>query len=120
MRQDRNAVISSSFASSGNLWKTICAPLHGGGQGFESPRLHSKYIDLQVKHEGWVEAPDKLRGLVLQLILQRVFRGAICAVQQGALLAKEQEKITAERIDRRGPRGSVLQAALMAVYLSPN
>jgi hypothetical protein len=53
---------------------------------------------LQVKREGWVEAPDKLRGLVLQPILQRVFRGAICAVQQGALLAREQEKITAERI----------------------
>ena len=58
----------------------------------------SKCIDLQVKREGWVEAPDKLRGLVLQPILQRVFRGAICAVQQGALLAREQEKITAERI----------------------
>ena len=76
----------------------LSPPLHGGGQGFESPRLHSKCIDLQVKREGWVEAPDKLRGLVLQPILQRVFRGAICAVQQGALLAREQEKITAERI----------------------
>jgi hypothetical protein len=45
-----------------------------------------------------VEASDKYRGLLLQPILQRVFRGAICAVQQGALLARVQEKITAERI----------------------
>jgi hypothetical protein len=45
-----------------------------------------------------VEAGELIRGLVLQPILQRVFRGAICAVQQGALLAREQEKITAERI----------------------
>jgi hypothetical protein len=72
--------------------------LHDGERGLESPRLHSKCIDLQVKRKGWVEAPDKLRGLVLQPILQRVFRGAICAVQQGALLAREQETITAERI----------------------
>ena len=52
-----------------------------------------------MKREGWVEAPDKLRGLVLQPILQRVIQGAVCAVQQGALLAREQqEKITAEQL----------------------
>ena len=38
-------------------------------------------------------------GYVLQPILQRVFLGAVCAVQQGALLAREQqEKITAEQL----------------------
>jgi hypothetical protein len=87
-----------NFASSRTLQQSIFPPLQGGGQGFESPQLHSKCMDLQVKREGWVETPDKLQGLVLQPILQRVFRGAISAVQQGALLAREQEKITAERI----------------------
>ena len=57
-----------------------------------------KCVDLQVKREGWVKATELIRGLVLQPILQRVFRGAICAVQQGALLGREQAKITAERI----------------------
>src|SRR5919112_6871126 len=43
MHQRRNAVISSSFASSGNVWKTISAPSHGGGQGFKSPRVHALF-----------------------------------------------------------------------------
>jgi hypothetical protein len=38
-------------------------------------------------------------GLVLQPKLQRVFQGALCAVLQGALQAREhQEKITAEQL----------------------
>ena len=56
-------------------------------------------MDLQVKREGSVAATELVRGLVLQPILQRVFQGAVCAVQQGALLAREQqEKITAEQL----------------------
>ena len=33
-------LICRYFAISRNLWKAIMPPLHGGGQGFESPRLH--------------------------------------------------------------------------------
>ena len=42
MHQRRNAVISSSFASSGNLRKTISPPSHGGGHEFESCRVLSE------------------------------------------------------------------------------
>jgi hypothetical protein len=39
-RNLENTGVCSYFASSGKLWETIVPPLHGGGQGFESPRLH--------------------------------------------------------------------------------
>jgi hypothetical protein len=41
-RQRRNAAMCRHFASSRTLRQTIRPPLHGGGQGFESPRLHSE------------------------------------------------------------------------------
>jgi hypothetical protein len=41
-------------------------PLYGGGQGFESPRLHSKYVDLQVKHELRMGALDNCWAFVKQ------------------------------------------------------
>jgi hypothetical protein len=31
------------LASSKNVWQTILPPSHGGGQGFESPRLHFSF-----------------------------------------------------------------------------
>jgi hypothetical protein len=37
-------VICRNFASSRNLWKTVLPPSHGGGQGFESPRVHSENL----------------------------------------------------------------------------
>jgi hypothetical protein len=41
-RQYRNRPTCTDSANSRNLEQTISAPLHGGGQGFESPRLHYK------------------------------------------------------------------------------
>jgi hypothetical protein len=32
------------FASSRNLWQASLPPLHDGGQGFESPRLHFENV----------------------------------------------------------------------------
>jgi hypothetical protein len=58
-----------------------------------------KVSDLQVKRKESVDDKESSRGFVLQPILQRVFQGAVCAVQQGTLLARErQEKITAEQL----------------------
>jgi hypothetical protein len=36
----KKIVICRNFASSRNLWQIILPPLHGGGQGFDSPRLY--------------------------------------------------------------------------------
>src|SRR5829696_5055698 len=36
--------VCSYFASSGKLWESMVPPLHGEGQGFDSPRLHSLNI----------------------------------------------------------------------------
>jgi hypothetical protein len=36
-----NMLICGGFANSRNLQQTFAPPLYGGGQGFESPRLHS-------------------------------------------------------------------------------
>ena len=36
----KNMRVCSDFASTRKLQKSIVPPLHGGGQGFESPRLH--------------------------------------------------------------------------------
>jgi hypothetical protein len=38
----KKIAICRCFASSRTLQQTIVPPLHGGGQGFESPRLHSR------------------------------------------------------------------------------
>src|SRR5919112_1725494 len=40
-------------SSSNNLWQTIMPPLHGGGQGFESPRLH--FINLLTRSTGKID-----------------------------------------------------------------
>ena len=37
----KKSVICRHFASSSNPQQTISPPSHGGGQGFESPRVHS-------------------------------------------------------------------------------
>src|SRR3712207_2398809 len=47
MHQRKNAAISSTFASSGNLWKTIAPPSHGGGHEFETRRVHSHFRSLR-------------------------------------------------------------------------
>jgi hypothetical protein len=83
--------------------RRLCTAEGRGSNPFGSTH---KRIDLQVKREGSVEAPNKLRGLVLQLILQRVNQGAVCPVQQGALLTREQRRRYG-RAARRGTRGSV-------------
>jgi hypothetical protein len=58
-----------------------------------------KMAILQVKHERPVEASELARGFVLQPLLQRGFRDAVCTVMHSALLAREQqEKITAEQL----------------------
>jgi hypothetical protein len=41
-RNRPNTSICSYFASIRKLQQSVAPPLHGGGQGFESPRLHSK------------------------------------------------------------------------------
>jgi hypothetical protein len=38
----KNHRFCSYFANSGKVQQGLAPPLHGGGQGFESPRLHSK------------------------------------------------------------------------------
>src|SRR5215218_2236163 len=37
----KNHRFCSNFATSRKVQHTVASPLHGGGQGFESPRLHS-------------------------------------------------------------------------------
>ena len=39
-RFSRNTCFCSDFASSGKVQQSVAPPLHGGGQGFDSPRLH--------------------------------------------------------------------------------
>src|SRR5688572_1063980 len=73
--------------------------LHGGCQGFESPRLHSKICCSSGKKRGATEATDKLRGLVRQVILQRHFRGA--APRRPAKCAPGEEAL-----ERESPRSS--------------
>ena len=36
--------VCSDFATSGKAQQRVAPPLHGGGQGFESPRLHSQNV----------------------------------------------------------------------------
>jgi hypothetical protein len=45
IHQTQNPSICSYFASSRNVWQTIAPPLHGGAQGFVSPRLHSQRLE---------------------------------------------------------------------------
>jgi hypothetical protein len=56
-------------------------PSHGGGQGFESPRVHSFFsLDLQVKRRKQKRVPCKHRDPLLQPycnpLTQHVFEGA--------------------------------------------
>ena len=37
----KNHCFCSNFATSRKVQHTVASPLHGGGSGFESPRLHS-------------------------------------------------------------------------------
>jgi hypothetical protein len=60
--------------------------LHGGGRGFESPRLHLRRCGSRVKHEGKVEATELNWGFVLQPIGQRVLQDASRAVMWGRVL----------------------------------
>jgi hypothetical protein len=94
------------------------APLHGGGQGFESSRLHlEKWLFAGQTREtgrGFGACPGLRTATTIATRLPRcsLHRHAQCASGQGA--AGEDHG----RATRRGPRGSVQQAALLAVYLS--
>ena len=48
------------------LWKTISAPSHGGGQGFESPRVHSLFrsfqsLSISARYALWASLVSTLR-----------------------------------------------------------
>src|SRR5215208_449789 len=43
-RHEGNARVCSASASFRKLQQSIVPPLYGGGQGFESPRLHSENV----------------------------------------------------------------------------
>src|SRR5215216_7622590 len=46
MLRRANTAFCRNFANSRNLWQSIFPLLHGGGQGFESPRLHSIFAGI--------------------------------------------------------------------------
>ncbi len=87
--------------------RCLCTAEVGGSNPLGST---TKSRILRVKREGSVEVTDKLRGLMLQPLLQRVFQSMLFA-----------RKAVAENhlgAACRGLRASVQQVALMAVFIS--
>ena len=58
-----NMVICRYFASFRKVRKSMVPPLHGGGQGFESPRLHSENL-LFSREKRKTEKEGRIRRVV--------------------------------------------------------
>jgi hypothetical protein len=57
-RREVNTGFCSGFANSRKLQQSVAPPLHGGGQGFESPRLHLWYVLICRKICAKVDRPN--------------------------------------------------------------
>jgi hypothetical protein len=62
-RQRKNCLFCRYFARSGKVQQCVVPPLHGGGRGFESPRLHSQKCRFAGQTSNQTRALPVLRAL---------------------------------------------------------
>jgi hypothetical protein len=95
------------FANSRKLRQSILPPLHGGGQGFESPRLHSETYRFAGETRGIGRGPEQAPGSLTAT--DTAARHPRCGLRCSATCAPGEGAAGEDhgRAARRGTRGSV-------------